>query len=238
MEKGTDGSADLPVSAYGERELIKHHDNSGVDTERYRYIASRLPAAARLLEVGCFVGYTCRHFKELGHEVVGADISPYVIAEGRKLHPDLDLRCLDACAIDREFGPASFDAVVASEVIEHILDPGHFLLAVRRVLKPGGKLLLTTQNSNGVQFRLRMLLGRFRWDPTHLRLYSLPELKDELTRAGFSLQHHRGISINSRGPHRLARWLVRVATDLNPNFCWTWGVEASPKDQPRDPRSF
>jgi SAM-dependent methyltransferase len=87
------------------------------------------------------------------------------------------------------FRDASFGLVVASEVIEHLGDGGPFLRECRRVLRPGGILLLTTPNLWDVRRLVKPLVGQ-PWsgdtDPTHINLYTPPRLRRELVIAGFS----------------------------------------------------
>ena len=100
-------------------------------------------------------------------------------------HPELDFRLIP---ID---GPlplddASADLVWCSEVIEHIADTGAWLSEVRRVLAPGGRLLLTTP-AHG---RLRLLLGGIERysEPLgdHLHLYTARSLRTLLAGFGFA----------------------------------------------------
>jgi len=217
----------LPPSAYGPEEIERHFNNFDVERGRYRFILDELRPRSRILEVGCFLGRYTNHFREIGHDPVGVDISSSVIEKGRELFPDLDLRVVgDTWPSDLQRG--DFDAVVASEVIEHVLHPRLFLQNLARCLKPDGRLLLTTQNSNAIHYRLQMLMGRFRWDPTHLRLYSRPELEAELAGGGFEVLRAKGIAIHPKGPQKVPRLFAHYAARLYPNFCWTWGMVARP----------
>lgn len=218
----------LPPSAYGENEIERHFNNFDVSRGRYRFIIDQMPPASKVLEVGCFLGRYCDHFQSLGHRATGVDLSPEVIERGQKLFPDLDLRCVGE-VWDEDLVDGSYDVVVASEVIEHVLHPNDFLEQISRALKPGGVLLLTTQNSNAFHYRCQMLVGKFRWDPTHLRLYSRPELEKELENGGFEVLRAHGIPINPIGPQKIPRLLAYYAARVYANFCWTWGMVATPK---------
>jgi SAM-dependent methyltransferase len=71
------------------------------------------------------------------------------------------------------FEDASFDAVVAGELFEHLQFPDVLAGEIRRVLRPGGVLVGSVPNAFRVQSRLRFLLGRPpEDDPTHLRMFS------------------------------------------------------------------
>lgn len=90
---------------------------------------------------------------------------------------DLDSSLVQRVDFDSEpipFDNCSFDLITAIEIIEHIENPGFFLGEISRVLKPGGKIFLTTPNSNSLIARLRFFLnGKLKFfdekaDPTHI----------------------------------------------------------------------
>ncbi len=83
------------------------------------------------------------------------------------------------------FDDASFDAVVAGELFEHLRFPEGVVGEVRRVLRPGGVLVGSVPNAFRVQSRLRFLRGRPpEDDPTHLHMFSPGQMNALL--AGFS----------------------------------------------------
>jgi SAM-dependent methyltransferase len=85
------------------------------------------------------------------------------------------------------FRPASFDGVFAGEIIEHLFEPIEFLRECRRVLAPGGAIVVTTPNLATLQDRVRFLLGRSprQVDPQHpyLKLHIRQFTYSSLTRA-------------------------------------------------------
>jgi SAM-dependent methyltransferase len=115
------------------------------------------------------------------------------------------------CDVEREQIPLadhSVDFVTFTEVIEHLrVGPLFALKELRRILRPGGHLLLSTPNLLSVRNRWSFLTGRADYDtmdlpfdalrmeerighPGHFRIYSLPELVDLLTRSGFRVLHY------------------------------------------------
>jgi ubiquinone/menaquinone biosynthesis C-methylase UbiE len=105
------------------------------------------------------------------------------------------------------FGNGSFDLVWCSEVIEHVADTGQWLSEVRRVLAPGGRLLVTTP-SHG---RVRVAVGgveRFS-EPLgdHLHLYTRGSLRTLLREFGFGEVWVRAVE----GPPLLSRMLLARA---------------------------
>ncbi|HEX5042498.1 MAG TPA: class I SAM-dependent methyltransferase [Candidatus Polarisedimenticolaceae bacterium] len=96
---------------------------------------------ATLLDVGCREGTQSRIFRELGYQVTSIDVD--------KVWEDCQV--VD-CNGPLPFGDDSFDIVWSSEVIEHLIDPVAAANEMRRVLRPGGTLVLTTPNSFPVYF--------------------------------------------------------------------------------------
>ncbi|GAA3835269.1 hypothetical protein GCM10023083_79330 [Streptomyces phyllanthi] len=123
------------------------------------------------------------------------------------------------------FGSATADAVLFSEVIEHLVDPDDALDELRRVLRPGGHLMLSTPNLAawynralllaGVQpvfseVSLRAIHGRpGREVVGHLRLYTARALREFVTAAGFEVVRLRGAPFH--GVPRPLRPLDRLA---------------------------
>ncbi len=143
---------------------------------------------------------------EAGARAVGVDVAEAALARARARHPALDFRLVPV------EGPLplednAFDLVWASEVIEHVADTGRWLSEARRVLAPGGRLLVTTP-SHG---RLRVALGgveRFS-DPLgdHLHLYTKASLRTLLGEFGFGEVQVRAVE----GPPLLKRMLMARA---------------------------
>ena len=106
-----------------------------------------------LLEVGCGQGKFSLHLATIGARVVGTDFSTKAIeiAHKRQLAQKSLAKFLVADAQSLPFADKSFDLVVSCECLEHIPKPEKALAEMYRVLKPNGKLVLTTENySNGM----------------------------------------------------------------------------------------
>ncbi|MCR9247134.1 MAG: class I SAM-dependent methyltransferase [bacterium] len=116
---------------------------------------------SRVLDVGCAAGYFLRVMKERGHDVHGVELSEAIAKEAvaalgeERVHIGL----LDDAVIAMNYEPASFDLITLWDVIEHVPDPQAVLRKIRELIKPGGRLLLETQN---VASRWANLLGK-RW---------------------------------------------------------------------------
>ena len=116
--------------------------------KRMKLVSEWLPTNGRILDVGCAAGYFLRVAKEHGHDVHGVELSEPIareaiaaLGEDRVYHG-----FLDDCVADRSWEDHTFDLVTIWDVIEHVPDPQALLASIKRMIKPGGKLLLETQN--------------------------------------------------------------------------------------------
>ncbi|MBX3129907.1 MAG: methyltransferase domain-containing protein [Polyangiaceae bacterium] len=138
----------------------------------------------RLLDVGAGDGRIGARLAALGYQVTALDGSERALALARE-------RGLVTVLADASrplpFEAASFDVVYAGELIEHLFDTSAFLLELRRVLRPGGLMLLTTPNLAHLPDRLRFLVGKAptQVQPLHpfLRLHIRPFGPDTLRAA-------------------------------------------------------
>jgi ubiquinone/menaquinone biosynthesis C-methylase UbiE len=100
----------------------------------------------RILDAGCGAGPTMAALRKAGASVVGFDVSAAMVDLARqRLGADADLRVADL-AEPLPFGDAEFDDVVASLVLHYLEDWSGPLAELRRVLKPGGRLLVSVNH--------------------------------------------------------------------------------------------
>lgn len=109
----------------------------------------------RVLDLPAGPGYLLKDLKTMGFDGVAGEID-------EKLHvfSELEYRKIDMTS-RFDFADASFDYVVSIEGIEHIENHFAFLREVRRVLKPGGKFILTTPNVSSLESRFKFFLSGF-----------------------------------------------------------------------------
>lgn len=96
-----------------------------------------------ILEVGCGAGWFCPQLAEFG-SVTGTDLSDEVLARAQARAPHIQCRAGDFMQLD--FGRATFDVIVSLEVLSHVADQPAFLSKISSHLRPGGLLMLATQN--------------------------------------------------------------------------------------------
>jgi 2-polyprenyl-3-methyl-5-hydroxy-6-metoxy-1,4-benzoquinol methylase len=159
----------------------------------------------RILDIGCGSGVISEILHKSGFEVIGFDISFVALSEYKKLGFD---GLISNAEYSLPFKKNVFDAVWMSEVIEHIVDFQALLMETARVLKPGGKLYLTTPNSIFYGYRLMYLLGKCPTElqhPFHLRYFSPKFLVKILNRNGFEIEKQLGQNVYMIIPMSLIR---------------------------------
>lgn len=136
----------------------------------------------KVLDVGCGDGGFLNLMRKSGWSVEGLDFDAKAI-ESAKAKYGLHLRHGDLHGA--KFAGNTFDAVTMSHVIEHVPDPVALLTEARRVLKPNGRLVITTPNSRsfGHERFQRYWVGLDA--PRHLNIFNLPTLRECARRAGF-----------------------------------------------------
>ena len=145
--------------------------------ERIPLFQAAIGKGKRVLDLGCRSGALTRHFLE-GNEVVGLDVDRAALAKAE----ELGIQPVQANVEEPlPFEDASFDAVVAGELLEHLQFPDVLVSEITRVLSPGGVLVGSVPNAYRLQSRLRFMLGRApEDDPTHLHLFSPADLRSLL----------------------------------------------------------
>jgi 2-polyprenyl-3-methyl-5-hydroxy-6-metoxy-1,4-benzoquinol methylase len=128
----------------------------------------------RVLDLGCRDGSLSRAYAD-GNEIVGVDADREALAAAAQLGIETRWADLDE---PLDFADASFDVVVAGELLEHLRDPHRVVDDVRRVLRPAGTFVASVPNAYRLKNRLRFLLGRGpEDDPTHLHMFAPDDVR-------------------------------------------------------------
>jgi SAM-dependent methyltransferase len=138
----------------------------------------------RLLDVGCGNGQFLAQMQKLGWEVMGVELDPEAvrIAEER-----FGLRVFQGTLEEARLPDGSFDTVTMNHVIEHVPNPIGLLAECRRILRPGGKLVVVTPNIESLGHRLFREAWRGLEVPRHLYIFSPRALQECAERAGLKV---------------------------------------------------
>ena len=152
--------------------------------------ACHLPApapGARILEVGFGSADQMARMEALGWDVTGVDPDPISVEAAR----ERGLVAHQGDLAEQHFPDASFDAIYLSHVIEHVYEPVDLLRECRRVLKPGGTVVVVTPNVAGLGQRLL----RRDWinldPPRHLVLFDRRTLRRTAEESGLEVRSLR-----------------------------------------------
>jgi SAM-dependent methyltransferase len=154
----------------------------------------------RVLDFGCGAGRFLAALKEHGSEPIGVEIAEAAAERARATGAEVRLVGPDGTL---PLGHGKVDLVWCSEVLEHIPDVAGALLEMRRVLKPGGRLLLTVPYHGRLQ-AAAVALTRFdsHFDPLgqHVRFFTRTSLARTLEASGFA-----PVEIRKLGPMLVGR---------------------------------
>jgi 2-polyprenyl-3-methyl-5-hydroxy-6-metoxy-1,4-benzoquinol methylase len=184
-----------------------------------------------ILEVGCGAGWLCPSLKQFG-EVTATDLSDEVLARASARVPGVKFIAGDFMELNFQ---REFDVIVTLEVLSHIADHDAFIAKLNALLRPGGYLMLATQN--------RPVLEKFNTvapqQPGHLRRWFDRNELEALLSPHFTLLKIATLTpVANKGPMRLvagrkAKRLVRAIAGRGPEkalasagFGWTLAVLA------------
>jgi ubiquinone/menaquinone biosynthesis C-methylase UbiE len=112
------------------------------------YQLLRLPTRATVVDVGCGTGRAVAELAEHATHAIGIDLDPAMLAAARSRFPDIDVRAADAADLPLPDGQA--DGYRADKVYHILSDPYAALAEARRVLVPGGRIVLLGQDWDAV----------------------------------------------------------------------------------------
>lgn len=177
------------------RSLDEQYDSSYFDLYRKRHAfrvkrgdrrlrrIELLAAPGRLLDVGCSLGYFVEAANARGWQASGVEISPYASKEARKLGLDVATGILDEAA----YPDGTFDCVTMWDVLEHVPDPTQHMLEVRRILAPGGIVVIGTPNLAHIAFRRKRERWRHLKPKEHIFYFQNRSISRLLEKTGFDV---------------------------------------------------
>lgn len=162
-----------------------------------------LDAHADVLDIGCGSGNSyARAVARGARSYVGVDVSDAAVEAARA--SGLDARVIDDAA-ELPFEDGSFDVVLCVEVLEHLFSPDRAAAEIRRVLRPGGRLVASSPNVAYWRLRANLAFGLWNplgdelsieqpWRDPHIRFFTPTTMKRMLDMAGF-----RTVTVGAHG---------------------------------------
>jgi len=174
----------MKLEPTGERMIVEHYKSSIEDyviylmhIATYRF-AEPFVQHKRVLDYGCGSGYGSARMSEIAASVDAVDVAEDAIthAQGQFPRENLRFRSIDPTA-PLPFGDNCFDTVLSFQVFEHVTNVDHYLGEIRRVLAPGGTLVLVTPDRS-----TRLLPLQRPWNRWHVKEYDADSLESTMRR--------------------------------------------------------
>lgn len=155
-------------------------------------VCSLIRKGERVFDIGCATGYFAQKLRRKNCEVFGIDPDMKAIMVARKYCKKAfvgNISKLNLLSI-----PEDFDTVLMLDVIEHLKDQGAQLSLIKKYIKTGGKLIISTPNIAHISVRLNLLLGRFEYqevgimDKLHIHLFTKKTFVETINSAGYKIE--------------------------------------------------
>jgi|TARA_B110000240_G_C13451305_1_gene432622 2-polyprenyl-3-methyl-5-hydroxy-6-metoxy-1,4-benzoquinol methylase len=185
----------------------------------FRILGLDAKEGGKMLDIGCGNGHLIKRLMKMGWDVEGMDFDPVAVEYCNS--QGLNAKAGDFFELN--YPSNYYDAVTMSHVVEHVPDPAKTLKEIFRILKPGGKVVMATPNSDSW-----MYTDLFQGDwlslhpPAHIHIFNLDNLGKAATDAGFKLEM-AATTIRNDG------WVYAVSKMLKRNNRFAFGTEKPSK---------
>ena len=219
MLRKTDSKTDFYIKSQKDK-----RESLGYYKEKIKFILEETGEGKLVLDVGCNDGFIGEMLIKKQNKVFGLDIvkNNLEIAESRGL-------IVKNVNVEKEKLPFKnnyFDVVILGDIIEHVFDTDRLLREARRILKTGGKLIVTTPNIASLGRRIMLLFGISPFieysvgmltnnTPSvgHIRYYTVGTLRKQLDYNGFKVTVLKGNVLN------LYFLTTHLFDSLKPSIC-------------------
>ena len=159
-----------------------------------------LPAGSVVADLGCGNGSLLSHLRDYRFRLYGLDSSTSGLQQAKRAFPDINFSEADLTSdLSSHSLAGKCDAVISTEVVEHVFFPRMLAKNCYRMLKPGGILIVSTPYHGYVKNLALAVTGKLDahftalWDCGHIKFWSRHTLTTLLQEAGFVVEHFRGV---------------------------------------------
>ena len=208
----------LDISTYRpyEEESGFHAWLGGLGSSAFRWV----PRGVRVLDVGCGFGQSLGYHAARGCDVYGVEADENIRRVIEKFGFKVHVGLFD----DKQYSCNFFDYITLDQVIEHVTDPVTTLCGAARILKPGGIVILSTPNAQGLCARL---FGK-RWinwhTPYHLQFFTRQSMQQAAEQAGLVVSD---VKMVTSSEWLLYQWIHLLTYPRQGNPSWFWSPNKS-----------
>lgn len=153
--------------------------------------------ARKVLDFGCNVGFTSSEFKKHTNAVVyGTDINDYALARGRKKYPEVKFISLDVAKSMKN----EFDAIIISNVLEHVPDCHETLDLLKAMLSQNGRIIISVPQERikgdcNIPHIILCSLENGKYTDPHLRMLKWKALSEMLKKENMQIEYHTYVNM-------------------------------------------
>lgn len=187
------------MNTKGKNPCMKQEIVRRTKTDRVNFLLSHVSAGKEILHVGCsdspYTDWSLSnehhvHAKLLKQSpgVVGLDNCNHSLNKLRRSFPNSIFIEGNVESLQEHIPEASYDTIIAGEILEHLSNPGCFLEGARKILKPDGSLVITVPNAFGSRRLAHSFFGKENYHSDHAFYFSENTLKVLAERYSFSIE--------------------------------------------------
>ena len=187
---------------------IVYKIRSRLEAKRLLSLCKKLPADARILDVGCGDAFHLKLLQEYGAKdwtLEGVDFDERAVRMAQKTN----LKIHHGSIEDLNLPENSFDLALMIQTVEHLEKPFETLTAVKNILKPGGQLLIVTDNTDAFDFKIFKAgyWGGYHF-PRHWNLFNRKSLGRLAEKVGFEADEIKTMVSPVNWVYSIHNWLV------------------------------